>query len=109
MTTAAIVQARSAQFQDKDLILQPLGAKSALIRVLDRCARIAGVDQVICTITPYDGADYAADSAHVTVCVAKSRRSTKTLSYANARMAMCWTKTIPTRELSICLLRTAYR
>lgn len=50
MTTAAIVQARSAQFQDKDLILQPLGAKSALIRVLDRCARIAGVDQVICTI-----------------------------------------------------------
>ncbi|WP_300532144.1 NTP transferase domain-containing protein [Maricaulis sp.] len=50
MTTAAIVQARSAQFQDKDLILQPLGSKSALIRVLDRCARIAGVDQVICTI-----------------------------------------------------------
>lgn len=50
MTTAAIVQARSAQFQDKDLILQSLGEKTALIRVLDRCARIAGVDQVICTI-----------------------------------------------------------
>ena len=58
-------------------------------------------DQVICTITLFDGDDYAADSAHVTLRVAKTGRSTKTLSYANARMAMCWTKAILTRALSI--------
>ena len=58
-------------------------------------------DQVICTVTPYNGDDFAADSAHVTLRVAKTGRSTKTLSYANARMAMCWTKAILTRALSI--------
>jgi len=51
MTTAAIVQAYTPTNVQDPLILQPLGSKTALIRVLDRCAEIPGVDQVICAIS----------------------------------------------------------
>ncbi|MBR9825821.1 MAG: NTP transferase domain-containing protein [Alphaproteobacteria bacterium] len=50
MTTAAIVQARTPSRYDEALILQELGSKTVLIRTLDRCAEIPGVDQVICAI-----------------------------------------------------------
>ena len=50
MTTAAIVQARSPSQFDESLILQDLGEKTALIRTLDRCAEIPGIDLVICAI-----------------------------------------------------------
>ncbi len=50
MTTAAIVQARTPTQSQESLILQPLGSKTALIRTLDRCADIPGVDMVVCSI-----------------------------------------------------------
>lgn len=50
MTTAAIVQARTSSDSKESLILQTLGSKTALIRTLDRCAGIPGVDMVICSI-----------------------------------------------------------
>tara|TARA_R110000868_G_scaffold219607_1_gene470714 strand:- start:18616 stop:19401 length:786 start_codon:yes stop_codon:yes gene_type:complete len=58
MTLAIIVQARFGSTRLPGKILNPLGEKSALARVLDRCARIPGADTVICAIP-----DTAADDA----------------------------------------------
>lgn len=50
MTLAIIVQARFGSTRLPGKILNPLGSKSALARVLDRCARIDGADHVIAAI-----------------------------------------------------------
>lgn len=50
MTLAVIVQARHGSTRLPGKILSPLGSKTALIRVLERCERIPGVDEVICAI-----------------------------------------------------------
>lgn len=58
MTLAIIVQARFGSTRLPGKILSPLGEKSALLRVLDRCARIPGADMVVCAVP-----DTAADDA----------------------------------------------
>jgi len=50
MTLAVIVQARMGSTRLPGKILEPLGARSALIRCLDRCARIKAADTVICAV-----------------------------------------------------------
>lgn len=50
MSLAVIVQARTGSSRLPAKVLQPLGLKTALARVLDRCARISGVDTIICAI-----------------------------------------------------------
>lgn len=50
MTLAVIVQARIGSTRLPGKILEPLGARSALVRCLDRCARITAADTVICAV-----------------------------------------------------------
>lgn len=50
MTLAVIVQARHGSTRLPGKILNPLGEKTALMRVLDRCAQIPGADTVVCAI-----------------------------------------------------------
>ncbi len=52
MVFAVIVQARMGSSRFPGKVLEPLGDRSALAVCLDRCARIKGVDVVVCT-TPY--------------------------------------------------------
>ncbi|WP_417470027.1 cytidylyltransferase domain-containing protein [Maricaulis sp.] len=70
MTLAIIVQARFGSTRLPGKILNPLGEKTALARVLDRCARIPGADRVVCAI-PDTAADdavaHAAEAAGYTV------------------------------------------
>ena len=63
MTLAVIVQARFGSTRLPGKILNPLGSKSALIRVLDRCEQISGVDKVICAIPDTDADDAIAEEA----------------------------------------------
>jgi spore coat polysaccharide biosynthesis protein SpsF (cytidylyltransferase family) len=50
MTTAAIVQARYGSSRLPGKVLKPLGALTPLAYVLRRCARIPGVDVVVCAV-----------------------------------------------------------
>ncbi len=50
MVFAVIVQARMGSTRLPGKVLQPLGARSALLRCLDRCAAIPGVDAVVCAV-----------------------------------------------------------
>ena len=50
MTFAVIVQARVGSSRLPAKVLQFLGEKMALVRCLDRCAAIPGVDEVVCTV-----------------------------------------------------------
>ena len=63
MTLAVIVQARHGSTRLPGKILNPLGRKTALIRVLERCERIPGVDKVICAIPDTKADDAVADNA----------------------------------------------
>lgn len=63
MTLAVIVQARHGSTRLPGKILNPLGEKSALMRVLDRCARIPGADQVVCAVPDTDADDAVAREA----------------------------------------------
>lgn len=50
MVTAVIVQARIGSSRLPGKVLEPLGARSALVRCLERCARITAADEVICAV-----------------------------------------------------------
>lgn len=50
MVTAVIVQARIGSSRLRGKVLEPLGARSALVRCLERCARISAADTVICAV-----------------------------------------------------------
>ncbi|WP_417482169.1 cytidylyltransferase domain-containing protein [Maricaulis sp.] len=63
MTLAIIVQARFGSTRLPGKILNPLGEKTALARVLDRCARIGGADHVIAAIPETDADDAVAEAA----------------------------------------------
>jgi spore coat polysaccharide biosynthesis protein SpsF len=63
MTLAVIVQARHGSTRLPGKILNPLGRKTALIRVLERCERIPGVDNVICAIPDTETDDAVAKIA----------------------------------------------
>lgn len=63
MTLAVIVQARAGSSRLPRKVLEPLGAKRVLDRVLDRCARIASADRVVCAIPESAADDAVADAA----------------------------------------------
>ena len=63
MTLAVIVQARMGSSRLPAKILEPLGMKSALLRCLDRCRRIPGVDDVVAAIPDGEIDDEAAEDA----------------------------------------------
>ncbi|WP_339739465.1 glycosyltransferase family protein [uncultured Maricaulis sp.] len=63
MSLAIIVQARFGSTRLPGKILNPLGSKSALVRVLDRCARIAGANHVIAAVPDTDADDVVAEAA----------------------------------------------
>ena len=50
MTFAVIVQARMASSRLPGKVLQFLGREPLLVRCLDRCAAIPGVDEVVCAV-----------------------------------------------------------
>ena len=50
MTFAVIVQARMGSSRLPGKVLQFLGRETALVRCLDRCAEIPGVDEVVCAV-----------------------------------------------------------
>lgn len=50
MTRAVIVQARFGSSRFPGKVLMPLGGRPALAAVLDRCARIPGIDVVVCAV-----------------------------------------------------------
>lgn len=50
MTLAVIVQARMGASRLPGKLMQFLGRETALVRCLDRCAEIAGVDEVVCAL-----------------------------------------------------------
>ena len=58
MTLAVIVQARAGSSRLPRKVLEALGGKSVLARVLDRCRRIASADRIVCAI-PEGEADEA--------------------------------------------------
>lgn len=64
MTTAAIVQARIGSSRLPGKVLEPLGAKSALIRCLDRCRRIETADIVVCAVPDTEADDEIAEEAN---------------------------------------------
>lgn len=63
MTTAAIVQARIGSSRLPGKVLEPLGAKSALVRCLDRCRRIEAADIVVCAVPDTEADDEIAEEA----------------------------------------------
>ncbi len=50
LTAAAIVQARMGSSRLPGKVLKPLGGKTVLHHVLNRCAAIAGIDMIICAV-----------------------------------------------------------
>lgn len=50
MTTAIIVQARFGSTRLPGKVIRPLGARTPLASVLQRCARIPGADVVVCAV-----------------------------------------------------------
>jgi len=63
MTVAVIVQARFGSTRLPGKILQPLGARTPLASVLSRCARIPGVDLVVCAVPDDRASDPVAEAA----------------------------------------------
>ncbi|MEA1942607.1 MAG: glycosyltransferase family protein [Pseudomonadota bacterium] len=63
MTLAVIVQARAGSSRLPRKVLEPLGAKCVLDRVLDRCGRIAAADRVVCAIPEGAADDDIAEAA----------------------------------------------
>lgn len=63
MTLAVIVQARMGSSRLPGKVLQPLGRRTALAVCLDRCARIPGVDVVVCAVPQSSRDDPVAEEA----------------------------------------------
>ena len=85
MTLAIIVQARFGSTRLPGKILNPLGSKTALARVLDRCARIDGADHVIAAIPDTDADDAVADAARAAgYAVSRGSESDVLSRYAKA-------------------------
>lgn len=87
MTLAIIVQARFGSSRLPGKILNPLGSKSALVRVLDRCARIPGADHVICAVpdTEADNA-VALEAASAGYAVTRGSENDVLSRYAEAAL-----------------------
>ncbi|HXQ50997.1 MAG TPA: glycosyltransferase family protein [Stellaceae bacterium] len=63
MTSAVIVQARFASTRLPGKVLLPLGARPELAVVLERCARIPGIDVVVCAVPDDRASDAVAEVA----------------------------------------------
>jgi spore coat polysaccharide biosynthesis protein SpsF len=85
MTLAVIVQARHSSTRLPGKILNPLGNKTALIRVLDRCAQIPHVDKVICAVPDAASDDMiAAEAVHHGYLVSRGSETDVLQRYARA-------------------------
>jgi spore coat polysaccharide biosynthesis protein SpsF len=69
VTTAVIVQARFGSTRLPGKVLLPLGGRPALAAVLDRCARIPGIDVVVCAVAEGRASDPVADAARASGAV----------------------------------------
>lgn len=65
MTAAVIVQARFGSTRLPGKVLRPLGARTPLASVLSRCARIPGIDLVVCAVPDDRASDPVAEAAKV--------------------------------------------
>lgn len=63
MTLAVIIQARAGSSRLPRKVLEQLGRKTVLARVIERCQRIPSADHVVCAIADGDGNDAVADEA----------------------------------------------
>ena len=63
MTVAVIVQARFASTRLPGKVLRPLGGRTPLASVLSRCARIPGIDVVVCALPDDRASDPVAEAA----------------------------------------------
>ena len=63
MTLAVIVQARAGSSRLPRKVLEPLGAKRVLDRVLERCMRIASADRLVCAVPRGEADDDVAEAA----------------------------------------------
>jgi spore coat polysaccharide biosynthesis protein SpsF len=63
MTTACIIQARFGSSRLPGKVLRPLGRRTPLAAVLSRCARIPGVDVVVCAVPDDRPSDAVAEAA----------------------------------------------
>lgn len=89
MTLAVIVQARFGSSRLPGKILNPLGSKTALARVLDRCARIAAADTVIVAVPDSAENDPVAEAAQAAgYAVARGPEDDVLTRYANAARAV---------------------
>jgi glutamate-1-semialdehyde 2,1-aminomutase/spore coat polysaccharide biosynthesis protein SpsF len=89
MTLAIIVQARAGSSRLPGKVLEPLGAASVLARVLARCRRLEGLDDLVCAVPDSAGNDAVA--AEAKACGAHVVRGSETdvLSrYADAARAV---------------------
>lgn len=94
MTLAVIVQARIGSTRLPGKVLEPLGARSALIRCLDRCARITAADTVICAVPESPENDPVAREAHAAgYAVARGDEHDVLSRYAHAARA-CEARTV---------------
>lgn len=89
MTVAVIVQARFASTRAPGKVLARLGDGSALALCLQRCARIAGADVVVCAVADDPASDAVADeAAHAGVVVVRGSETDVLARYAAAARAV---------------------
>jgi spore coat polysaccharide biosynthesis protein SpsF (cytidylyltransferase family) len=109
MITAIIVQARMASTRLPGKALAPLGAKSALARVLDRCAQIRGADVVVCALPASRDCDpLAAEAGRAGALIARGpeqdvlARLAQAASLAGADTVMRITADCPFIDPALC-------
>jgi len=89
MTTAAIIQARFASTRAPGKVLTDLAGRTALAHVLSRCARIEGVDVVVCAVARDGASDVVAEEAKRAGAVVTRGSQTDVLArYAAAARAV---------------------
>jgi len=109
MSIAVIVQARWGSSRLPGKIMRPLGGVSALRRVLDRCARIPGVDVVVCAVPDSENSDpVAAEATRAGAVVVRGAeqdvlaRYAKAASYVGAETVIRVTSDCPFIDPAIC-------
>jgi glutamate-1-semialdehyde 2,1-aminomutase/spore coat polysaccharide biosynthesis protein SpsF len=107
--TVCIIQARLASTRLPGKVLLPLGNRTVLAHVLDRAAKIEGVDRVVCaTVQGADGDAVAQEAAHCGAVVYRGsetdvlRRYAEAAEAANAATIVRITSDCPLIDPAIC-------
>lgn len=89
MTTAIIVQARWGSTRAPGKVLAPIGGRTALALTLARCARVHGVDAVVCAVADDSASDAVAEeAARCGAIVTRGSQSDVLARYAAAARAV---------------------